>query len=342
MAGPTTGRRWGRRAASGVAVLLLIGGGAVAMNWSAFRAGWAAKELRHAATDDARGAAAAKLVALGRPALPRVLDVFRTDDAAGCLALVAALRTAWQDTPPTDPAFADRCRPLLADAGTYSDAGKDAVLELALDALRCPDADVAGLGREVIRAGLRASATDAAVRATAAASLPEAGLRAEVVPLLSDPRPEVRRAALLAVGPATGNEPVIGAEELFRWLNDPDVGVRAVCESALMTRGLDGDQIAAARKLTHPDAAERLKLLIDLRGRREGLRDPGPWLERLSKDPDPAVRAGAARVASECQLTFTGWLDRLATEDPDGTVRDIAAYYRAKSAAVRQAGFEDR
>ena len=342
MAGSTTGRRWGRRAAVGVAVVLLIGGGAVAMNWTSFQAGWAAKELRNAATDEARSAAAVKLVALGTPALPRVLDVFQSDDAAGCQALAAAFRNAWQGVPPTDPALADRCRPLLADASSYSEAGRDAVLNLALDAVKSPNAEVAESGRQVIRAGLRASATDAVVRATAAASLPEVGLKAEVVPLLSDARPEVRRAALMAVGPAAPGKPVIETEELFRWLNDPDVGVRAVCESALMAGGLNGDQIAAARMLAHPDAGERLRLLLDIHGRREGLSDPGPWLERLSRDPDPAVRAGAARVACECQLKFTGWLDRLATDDPDGTVRAIAAYYRAKSATVRQAGFEDR
>jgi len=318
--------------------VLLMGGGAVAMNWTAFRAGWTAKALHTATTDEARTAAAAKLVTLGAPALPRVLDAFRSDDAAGCQALTAAFRTAWQD----NPNFAAQCRPLLEDVSSYSAAGKDAVLDLALHAVKGPDAEVAELGRQAIRVGLQASANDAAVRAVVAASLPEAGLKAEVVPLLSDTRPDVRRAALLAVGTATPGEPVVSAEELFRWLNDPDVGVRAVCESALMTHGLDGDQIAAARKLTHPDAAERLQLLLDIRGQREGLRDPGPWLERLSRDPDPAVRAGAARVACECKLTFTGWLDRLATSDPDGTVRDIAAYYRAKSASIQQAGFDDR
>jgi len=338
MSGPTKGR-W---AVTGAVALLLIGGAAVAMNWTSFQAGWAAKALHTATTDDARNAAAAKLVALGGPALPRIVTVFRSEDAAGCLALTAALRSAWHDTPPNDPAFADRCRPLLADVNSYSAVGKDALLDLALDAVKSPDAEVAELGRTAIRVGLQASATDATIRAMTAASLPEAGLKAEVVPLLSDARPEVRRAALMAVGPAAPGKPVIETEELFRWLNDPDVGVRAVCESALMAGGLNGDQIAAARMLAHPDAGERLRLLLDIHGRREGLSDPGPWLERLSRDPDPAVRAGAARVACECQLKFTGWLDRLATDDPDGTVRDIAAYYRAKSATVRQAGFEDR
>ena len=342
MSGPTSGRKWGKRLAAGAVAVLLVGGGAVAMSWSALKAGWAAKAVGSAGSDEARTEAAAKLVALGEPALPRVIDLFKSDDAAGCLAVASALREAWKDTPPTDPTFAAKCRPILAAAAAYSDAGKDAVLEIAADAVRCPDAEVVALGRAAVRAGLSTTATDTVARAAAVASLPEVGLKAEVVPLLRDERAEVRRAAMMAVGPAVRDEPVIGDEELFPWLHDPDLEVRAVCESALATRGMDGDQIAAARRLTHPEAAERLKLLLDLRWGQDTVRDPGPWLERLSRDADPAVRAGAARVACECQLTFAGWLDRLATEDPDGTVRDIAAYYRAKSAEIRQAGFEGR
>jgi hypothetical protein len=342
MSGPSSGRKWGKRLAVGAVAVLLIGGGAVAMSWSTLKAGWAAKAVRAAGSDEARAAAAANLVALGESGLPRVVELLKSDDAAGCLAVAAALREAWKDTPPADPAFAAKCRPILADAAAYSEAGKDAVLELAADAMRCPDADLAALGRAAVRAALTATAPDAVARAAAVASLPEVGLKAELVPLLRDERAEVRRAAMMAVGPAARGEPVIGDEELFPWLHDPDVEVRAVCESALATRGMDGDQIAAARKLTHPDAAERLKLLLDLRWGRDTVRDPGPWLERLSRDADPAVRAGAARVACECRLTFAGWLDRLATEDPDGTVRDVAAYYRAKAAEIRPAGFVDR
>lgn len=343
MTGPSSARTWGKRLAIAAVAVSLLGGGYATMNWAALKAGWAAKELREASSDEARAAAAAKLVALGEPGLPCLVELLRSDDSPGCLAVVAALRELWKDTPPTDPAFAAKCRPILADAATYSDAGKDAILDLAADAVRCPDADVAARGRDAVRAGLTATAPETVARAAGVAALPEVNLKADVVPLLADARAEVRRAAIRAVGPAVrGAEPVIGDEEMFRWLNDPDLEVQAVCEASLATRGMDGDQIGAARKLTHPEASERLKLLLDLRWGRDTVRDPGPWLERLSRDADPAVRAGAARVACECQLTFAGWLDRLAIEDPDGSVRDIAAYYRAKAAEVKQAGFEDR
>jgi HEAT repeat protein len=161
-----------------------------------------------------------------------------------------------------------------------------------------------------------------------------------VVPLLSDPDAEVRRAAMLTVGPAgDGSHPVVGNEELFRWLHDRDPEVRELCGDALKTRGLDAEQVHLARQLTHPDPAERLKLLVDLRFAGEAVKDPGPWLERLSRDPDPAVRLGAARVAFESRLLFAGWLDRLADQDPDPTVRRWAGYYRGLSATVKQAGF---
>ena len=104
---------------------------------------------------------------------------------------------------------------------------------------------------------------------------------------------------------------------------------------------LDAAQVQLARQLASPDTAERLRLLVDLQWAGDAVRDPGPWLERLSRDPNPAVRLGAARVAYERRLTFAGWLDHMADTDPDPTVRHWAGYYRERSAAVRQAGFGD-
>jgi hypothetical protein len=85
-----------------------------------------------------------------------------------------------------------------------------------------------------------------------------------------------------------------------------------------------------------------LQLVVDIwRGRGGVFRDPGPWLERLSRDPDAAVRAATARVAYESQLTFANWLDRLA-EDADPTVRRIVAYHRNRAEQLKQAGFGGR
>ena len=67
-------------------------------------------------------------------------------------------------------------------------------------------------------------------------------------------------------------------------------------------------------------------LLVELRFSGENLGEPGPWLERLSRDTDPAIRAGAARVACERKLPFATWVKRLAKEDPDAGVRQIAEF----------------
>jgi hypothetical protein len=72
------------------------------------------------------------------------------------------------------------------------------------------------------------------------------------------------------------------------------------------------------------------------------LADPGPWLERLSHDPDPGVRAGAARVAVEVvvgrRLSVPVWVGRLADSDPDSTVRRVAGFYRAQAVVREDAG----
>jgi hypothetical protein len=116
--------------------------------------------------------------------------------------------------------------------------------------------------------------------------------------------------------------------------------VRKLCESALVARGRSADEVAFGRRLTHPDPGERLGLLLDLRWADDAVKDVGPWLERLGRDPDPAVRAGAARVAVECRVPFAGWVDKLAAEDPDPTVRRVAGYYRGLAGGVSPAGFD--
>jgi hypothetical protein len=167
-------------------------------------------------------------------------------------------------------------------------------------------------------------------------------LLAETVPLLHDPEAIVRRAALLAVGPATDDSDVVVEDEvLFPWLHDPDGEVRELCAAALRSRGLTDDQVALAARLASPHPADRLQLLLDLRSANGAVRDPGPWLERLSRDPDPAVRAGAVRVCFETRLALTEWANHLAAADPDPTVRRLAEYYRGLASAIGQTSHSD-
>lgn len=158
-------------------------------------------------------------------------------------------------------------------------------------------------------------------------------LASAVVPLLSDADASVRTAAVLAVGPAGAGEGenAVSDEWLFRLLSDSDADVRSVTAAALGTRGLDDRQIALARKLAHADPAERLSLLIDLRWAGDAVKDPGPWLARLAKDGDPAVRAGAARAAVECGCSSADWVNDLAERDPDPLVRMVANHFRPRA-----------
>ncbi len=333
------GRKWVRRIALGAVVLMLAGGAYAAIAWKGLNARYAGYQLRTADTEESRTAAARKLVEAGDEGAPHLAEVFRSGDAERCGALASALRDFLRDLPPADPRFATACRPHLAGFAEYSEVGQDAAFALVPDFLRSPDADVVPRCREIVRAALKHRSVDLRVQAVQMAMRSDLDAKADVVACLQAPDAEVRRAAMLAVGPAGTGGSAIADEELFPWLHDADAQVQMLCEAALSTRGLEPEQIAAARKLTSPDASERLKLLLDLRWNRDAIRDPGPWLERLSRDVDPAVRAGAARVACECKLAFAGWLDRLVKDDPDGTVRRIALFHRTRAAELKQAGF---
>src|SRR5262249_26046743 len=94
--------------------------------------------------------------------------------------------------------------------------------------------------RELTRACLRDERAANRVQAVRLALRPELDLLESVVPLLNDPVPEVRRTAMLAVGPA---EEVIRTDALLRWLHDPDADVRKLCEKALRSRGLQEEHL---------------------------------------------------------------------------------------------------
>ena len=329
----------GRRIGLGMLLLALAGGAFAGARWNQLNARYCGYKLRTATTDEARLKAACQLIEAGESGTQYLVETFRGGDAERCAAVALAIRDYLRDLQPTDPRFAELCRPHALGFAEYSETGREAAFALVPDFLRCPNAEFAPICRDIVRQALKQPSVDLRVQAIHLAMRPDLDQKTDAVACLQAPEAEVRRAAMLAVGPAGASSPAIGDEELFAWLNDADNQVQMLCEAALSTRGLEPEQIAAARKLTSPDAAERLKLLIDLRWNRDGIRDPGPWLERLSRDADPAVRAGAARVACESKLAFAGWLDRLAKDDPDGTVRRIVQFHRTRAAELKQVGY---
>jgi HEAT repeat protein len=172
------------------------------------------------------------------------------------------------------------------------------------------------------------------IQAVATAMRPDVDALDAIVPLLKDPEAEVRRAAVLALAPVRdGATAVVSDEELLRCLHDADPEVRRLCEMGLRSRGRSPRDIYLGRRYTAPDPAERQKLLLDLAD--EDHLDVTVWLERLTNDPDPAVRAGAARVAVERRADLRDRLEQMSRSDPDGTVRRIADYYRKKMLASR-------
>lgn len=211
------------------------------------------------------------------------------------------------------------------------DAAERELMASLMDRLGRHDADSA---RELMAIGLKGSPV-AKELVCRAGGRSEFGMTTEIAALFGDDSPIVRRAALLAVGT---NRDVVSEDAIFRLMSDRDDEVKLIAGATLQARGLDERQIELGRKLLHPDSAVRLSLLGDLLRNDGTISDLGPWLSRLGRDTDPAVRAGAARLAFECRVRSTDWLDDLADRDPDPLVRSVAGHYRQRSNAVRAAG----
>ena len=143
--------------------------------------------------------------------------------------------------------------------------------------------------------------------------------------LLKDPKPEVRRSAILALGEM---KEAVPDEDLLPSLHDPDEGVRDLCEAALRWRGLGEKDIQMGRLVSDPSPLKRLQVLQQLPADNE--LDPQLWLQKLCQDPSPAVRASAVRAAldpdSGLHVNLTDRVRHMAQHDPDGTVRQIAEF----------------
>lgn len=334
--GQGSGRKRVLRAAAGVVLALAAAGTWAGFHWPELRVKYAAHRLKSAATDEERAQWADAPAMRGDAGLTALVEFLRTGDPPTRTAAAAALDRHLNRIPDGDPRAPALCGQLLDAFAGCDDPGREAVLGLLPTIQKRGGAAHAAKCREVIAAGLKLPGVPSRLSAIRAAMHPTAGMRAELLPLLTAPEPEVRRAALFAVGPAADADPVIGDEDLFRWLHDPDEGVRKVCHEALVSRGRTEPEIALGGRLVHPDPAERLRLLLDLRYD-DDVPDPEPWLERLSRDPDPGVRAGAGRVAVELarerEVPLAPWVARLAEADPSPTVRRVAGFYRSQSAA---------
>jgi hypothetical protein len=229
------------------------------------------------------------------------------------------------DGPPPPASLLPPAARLLGEAAGVEDGDvQGAALELCARVLAQPEhAEALRSAQDLVRAGLHGTTADNRLRAVRLALHPGMDLLEQVVALLADSEVEVRRAALLAVGPARDAVP---DECLLPSLHDSDPEVRRLCEVALGGRGLRPEFLELGRLLTDPRPATRL-LVLDQLHRTPDL-DPGLWLRRLSHDASPAVRAAAMRaMAQQPYLDLSDRLDQMARSDPSPTVCQLARYY---------------
>jgi hypothetical protein len=313
-----------RKIGIGAGVVLAIGAAVAVFQWDTLKAKYDVRQFRSATTDDARTTSLQQLLNTGEPGAKELLAVLNDGTPEQCRAVTGAFAERFNESGENDPLRPLVLGTLQAQHTGFNEAGQQAALELVPQLLKHAGPGGAECSRKLIEQNLTGP-TEAKTRAVRLTMLPGVQLQQAVVVLLDDPDAGVRQAAMTVV--ATGK--TVDTENLFRHLNDSDPTVRLLCEASLSSRGLDVEQIEAGRQLTSADVSDRLQLLTKLhRQRNDAEFDIGPWLERLSKDSEPAVRAAAARVGFESPLAFAPWLDQLAN-DPDATVRQIVAFHKA-------------
>jgi HEAT repeat protein len=295
---------------------------------------WYCAERLERAADGDRGEWADKLAAAGEPAVPTLLGLLRHDDPNVCAAAKGGLDHLTAGWPKDDPRQLAFARQFVEAEPRFSTPGRAAALELLPTVMACGDLDAIQKSKGMVATAARSESVDVRIQAVVAALRPEVDALEAIVPLVGDPDAGVRRAAVLALGPVRdGARTALADDELLRCLHDSDGEVQRLCEMGLRSRGRTPRDIRLGRRYTAPDPAERQKLLIDLAD--EDDLDLTVWLGRLTADPDPAVRAGAARVAVERRADLGDRLEQMSRSDPDGTVRRIADYYRKKMAVPR-------
>jgi hypothetical protein len=203
-----------------------------------------------------------------------------------------------------------------------------AALDLAAALLERPDcAESLGPCRELALACFGDAAAENRSRAAQLALRPGMDLQQQTLPLLRDADPEVRRLAMIAVGPTPN---VLSTDDLLHWLHDPDADVRRLCEAALAARRVPPEHIRLGRMLTDPDHHVRLNVLDELHSPQAREIDPGIWLRYLTHDPMPSVRFAAARAAVERRyatpVDLRDRLEEMSHSDPSITVRQLTAF----------------
>ncbi len=181
--------------------------------------------------------------------------------------------------------------------------------------------------KSLVIVGIKSDQEAVRLAAIRLAVLPGLNLHEHLAPLITgsntDPSIEVRQLVLLALGE---HEKLLSTDEMCKYLNDPDKEVQTIAERALQVRGLSQNQIKLARLMHDPNAVSRAELPGLVVSTSEV--DTFQWMERLSKDPAPSVRAATARVLGvSSDQRMTSLLKKLSEQDEDQTVQQIARFY---------------
>jgi HEAT repeat protein len=258
-----------------------------------------------------------------RTELPALLaDAFPRLSLAGQRSALD-LQVHWLEANPTADLVTSDVRLLPAARRSLDKQVRKSAMTLANRLLmsdRRPE--IVAVCRESIRQGFQDAEAENRTLAVHFAARGEAQLLPQLVPLLDDPAPAVRQAALAALGPAGD---AVTTDDLLHSLHDSDEDVRRLCEATLRGRGLRNEDVALGRLITDPRASVRLQVFDTLR--RANDLEPGVWLRRMSSDPVPAVRAAAVRAAGESRVDLTDRLTQMAQNDPSPTVRQLATFY---------------
>ncbi|HQR05414.1 MAG TPA: HEAT repeat domain-containing protein [Gemmatales bacterium] len=218
---------------------------------------------------------------------------------------------------------------VIAHASANSES-RLGIYEALLQALRNEENIEESLHKQsksLVIVGIKSDQEAIRLAAIRLAVLPGLQLHEHLLPLVSgqsaDLSIEVRQLALLALGE---HEKLLATDDLCRFLNDPDKEVRTITERILQVRGLSHNQIKLARLMHDQSVASRAELPGLVLKTPEV--DSIQWMERLSKDPAPAVRAATARaIGFSADQRMSTLLRALSEQDQDQTVQQIAGYY---------------
>jgi HEAT repeat protein len=253
------------------------------------------------------------------------LSQFSANGQAECLYVMQHVLSGQTEPSPEIVAVMAR---LLGQIGSNPEA-RQAALELTADLLR-PDTitneTLLTQARAWVVAGLRDANPNVRAAAVRLAVVPALRAHDQLAPLVvgtADPSADVRQLILLALG---DHEELLNTDDLCRYLHDESHAVRSVCERALRARGLSPRQVMLARLVTDPRPAARAEVPALVLQTPE--LDAVIWMEKLTRDPAPAVRAATARaLGEEGDAKLHTLIRHLAERDSDPTVQEIARYF---------------